>query len=111
MRQIANDFFPEKVVMTYGCTGSLTEEATVTNAPEQKRKQLKLSLNEILRLQVMMQDKEGVQLSLQLGADPSYSRNRISLLKLANAFRNEDIAEALQKFGARLEKRPTLTKK
>jgi hypothetical protein len=87
----------EKVVNSLGCKGK------IPNEPVLPESQPPLSQEDILMLQVMMQDKEGVLLSLQLGADPCYERKGNSLIRLAKAYGVTDIVDLLKEYGAELK--------
>jgi hypothetical protein len=86
-----------KVAADLNCRGKIVGEPPLPKA------KTKFGLNEILWNQVMMGDKEGVRLSLELGADVNYRAKGKSLFQLAIAFENlygNEIVNMLKEYGA-----------
>ncbi|MBN9288800.1 MAG: hypothetical protein BGO43_01355 [Gammaproteobacteria bacterium 39-13] len=87
-----------KLANELGCQGKIEGEPPFSKAKN------KFGLNEILWNQVMMGDKEGVPLSLELGADPNYRVKGKTVLQLAKAmidiYGSHDIVDALEAYGA-----------
>lgn len=78
-------------------------QGKIIGHPSLPKAKTKFGLNEILWNQVMMGDKEGVNLSLELGADANHRAKGKSLYQLAKAFElhyGSDIIKILEAYGA-----------
>ena len=77
----------------------------------------KISLEQILRIQIMMGDSpQRVKFTLELGADPQDEKNGISLYDLVNAYthyysrkHHKELIELLEQYGASLKSKKSNT--
>ena len=84
------------------CQGNIPGEPKLPQAESDK-----LTLDQILRIQVMLGFVDRAIHTLELGADPSHTINNISLLQLAKAYGYKPMEELLESYGAR--EMPSLT--
>ncbi len=74
-----------------------------------KAKKSTLSLNQILRIQLMMHPVDRMKLSLELGANPNYKAHNKSQLDVATAYAklygDPEMVNLLEEYGATLPKK------
>ncbi|MBS0289131.1 MAG: hypothetical protein JSS07_03710 [Proteobacteria bacterium] len=90
------------------CQGSIISE------PSLPKTKSTLGIDQILWIQVMMGDEEGMKLTLELGADPNFRHKGTHILNLAQAYQTyygHNGIHLLESYGAKLPLRKTHQKK